>query len=282
MQELYKQYKNLLFTLAYQLTGSASDAEDAVQDVFVKAYDVNLDLVAEPKAYLCKMVTNRCLDVMKSARRRREQYFGEWLPEPILTPEDDSLETVIRGELLSYAMLVLLERLSPAERAVFVLREALGFDYPVIAELIGKSEVNCRKLISRAKGKMGIGLEEPIRAESGGEEWVRRFVSALQEGQVDTVVSLLAEDAALISDGGGKATAAINRIESRDHVTRFLIGLIRKYPQYSEDVQLEDINGQTGVVIRSEGRIETILLFNFEDDVIRNLYFIRNPDKLTI
>ncbi|MCQ6561368.1 RNA polymerase sigma factor SigJ [Paenibacillus mendelii] len=284
MQELYKQYKRLLFTLAYQLTGSASDAEDAVQDVFLKVHDIDLERLVEPKAYLCKMVTNRCIDVMKSARKRREHYFGEWLPEPILTSEEDSLETVVRGELLSYAMLVMLEKLSPAERAVFVLREALGFEYHVIGELVGKSEANCRKLISRARGKMGIGLEETVSAESASEEWVRRFLSALQEGRVDTVVSLLAEDVALISDGGGKAIAAVNRIESRDHVARFLLGLIRKYQQLEDSPQIEmkDINGQTGIIVRSGKGIETIVLLNVEKSVIRQLYFVRNPDKLTI
>jgi RNA polymerase sigma factor (sigma-70 family) len=135
MEELYVQYKTLLFTLAYQLTGSAADAEDVVQDVFVKSFDVHPERLEKPKAYLCKMVTNRCLNLQKSARKRREVYVGPWLPEPIRTPEADTLETtVVRRDLLSYAMLVLLERLTPTERAVFVLRGALGFDYPEIAE----------------------------------------------------------------------------------------------------------------------------------------------------
>ncbi|MBW7458932.1 sigma-70 family RNA polymerase sigma factor, partial [Paenibacillus sepulcri] len=172
MQELYAQYKGLLFALAYQLTGSASDAEDVVQDVFVKVYDVKPEgLAEEPKAYLCKMVTNRARDLNKSARKRRERYFGEWLPEPIPT-DDEMFESVVRGELLSYAMLVLLEKLSPSERAVFVLREALGLGYPDIAGIVGKSDANCRKLLSRARGKMGIGPDETVHSEAAGEEWV--------------------------------------------------------------------------------------------------------------
>ena len=282
MQELYDQYKRLLYTLAYQLTGSASDAEDAVQDVFLKVYDVNPERLVEPKAYLCKMVTNRCLDLLKSARKRREQYFGQWLPEPILTPNDEPFESVVRGELLSYAMLVLLERLSPAERAVFVLREALGFEYPDIAGLVGKSEVNCRKLFSRARGKMGITPEEPIHAEVASEEWVRRFLSALEQGSVDTVVSILAEDVVLISDGGGKAIAAVHPIESRDLVARFLLGLIRNAHQYEGGVHVEmrDLNGQTGLIIRSGKGIEVVVLMHVERNAIRHLYFVRNPDKL--
>jgi RNA polymerase sigma-70 factor (TIGR02957 family) len=284
MQELYEQYKGLLFTLAYQLTGSASDAEDVVQDVFLKLYDVKPERLVEPKAYLCKMVTNRCRDLFKSARKRREQYFGQWLPEPILTPNDESFESVVRGELLSYAMLVLLERLSPAERAVFVLREALGFEYPDIAELVGKNEANCRKLISRARGKMGITPEEPVYPEAASEEWVSRFLAALEQGNMDTVLSMLAEDVVLVSDGGGKAIAAVHPIESRDLVARFLLGLIRKAPHYEGGVHVEmrDINGQTGLVVRSGEGIETVALMHVERNAIRNLYFVRNPDKLRL
>jgi RNA polymerase sigma-70 factor (ECF subfamily) len=184
MEELYDQYKALLFTLAYQLTGSAADAEDVVQDVFFKAFVVHPERLEEPKAYLCKMVTNRCLDLQKSARKRREVYVGPWLPEPIRTPEADTLETtVVRRDLLSYAMLVLLEQLTPTERAVFVLREALGFDYPEIAELLDKREANCRKLVSRARSKMGISEEEPIAAEAVESEWVSRFLTSLEEGR---------------------------------------------------------------------------------------------------
>lgn len=282
MQELYEQYKRLLFTLAYQLTGSTSDAEDVLQDVFLKVYDVDLERLVEPKAYLCKMVTNRCRDLHKSARKRREQYFGEWLPEPILTPNDESFESVVREELLSYAMLVLLEKLSAAERAVFVLREALAFDYPDIAELVGKSEANCRKLMSRARGKMGINPEEPIYPEAANEEWVHRFLTALEQGNVDTVVSMLANDVVLVSDGGGKAIAAVHPIESRNSVARFLLGLIHKAPFYEEGVKLEitNINGQTGLVIHSSNGINTVGLIHVEGNSIRNVYLVRNPDKL--
>jgi len=282
MQELYEQYKTLLFTLAYQLTGSSSDAEDVVQDVFLKVYDVDPERLVEPKAYLCKMATNRCKDLLKSARKKREQYFGEWLPEPILTPNDDSFESVVRGELLSYAMLILLERLSPAERAVFVLREALGFEYNEIAEIVGKSEANCRKILSRAKGKMGISTPEQIHADTVSEEWVRRFITALEQDNVKTVVSMLAEDVVLVSDGGGKAFAAVHPIESRELVARFLLGLIRKVPYEEKSIQFDirKINGQTGVIVLSEVGVETVVLMHVERNSIRNLYFVRNPDKL--
>jgi RNA polymerase sigma-70 factor (TIGR02957 family) len=283
MKELYEEYKGLLFTLAYQLTGSAADAEDAVQDVFMKVYDVNPEKLGNPKAYLCKMVTNRCLDLLKSARKRREQYFGPWLPEPVSTRDSDSFESVVRRDLLSYAMLVLLERLTPAERTVFVLREALVFDYPEIAALTGKNEANCRKLVSRARGKMGISPEEPINAEPAGEEWVRKFVAAMEQGNVDTVLSLLAEDVVLVSDGGGKVFAAAHPVKTRDHVARFLLGMMRQKPQLGGEfhVDFTPVNGQTGLVIRTRDSVDTVVMIHVENGVMKNLYLIRNPDKLT-
>lgn len=280
MEDLYDRYKGLLFRLAYQLTGSAADAEDIVQDVFVKAHDVHPERLAEPKAYLCKMTTNRCLDLMKSARKKRELYTGPWLPEPIPTPDADTLESVVRKDLLSYAMLVLLERLSPAERAVFVLREALCFEYADIAELVGKSETNCRKLISRAKGKMGISLDEAISAEEPGGEWVSRFLIALERGNVETLMSLLSEDVVILSDGGGKAFAAVHPIATRDHATQFLLGLARQASQYR--VELMSLNGQTAFVIRKGEHIDTVGFLHIEQEAIRNIYFVRNPDKLTL
>lgn len=285
MRGLYEQYKGLLFTLAYQMMGSVADAEDAVQDVFVKVHDVQPERVTEPKAYLCKMVTNRCLDLLRSARKRREQYIGEWLPEPLLTPIEDASETVVRGELLSYAMLVMLEKLSPAERAAFVLREALGFDYGAIAELLGKSEPNCRKLLSRARGKMGLSVDEvrTLHAEEATEVWVKRLLGAIERGRVQDVVSILAEDVVLISDGGGKAWAAVHPIRSAERVARFLLGIVKKAPDYEGDMEIEltDINGQTGVLVRTERKITTAVLLHVEAGTIQQVYFVRNPDKLT-
>jgi len=282
MQTLYEQYRKLLFTLAYQLTGSVSDAEDAVQDVFLKLYDVKPERLGEPKAYLCKMVTNRCLDLLKSARKQREQYFGHWLPEPIMTQSDEPFEAVARSELLSYAILVLLERLSPSERAVFVLREAFSFEYSAIADLIGKSETNCRKLISRAREKMEITTEEPRRTEAVSEEWVQRFLSALEKGNMDVTVAMLAEDVVLLSDGGGKVLAAVHPIKSRNYVLQFLHGLMRKASSYEEGIQVKtkSINGQMGIVIQSGKNTETVVMMQVKGNLIHRLYFIRNPDKL--
>ncbi|MEC0177832.1 RNA polymerase sigma factor SigJ [Paenibacillus favisporus] len=285
MEKLYGQYKALLFTLAYQLTGSAADAEDAVQDVFLKAYGLPPERLEEPKAYLCKMVTNHCLNLQKTARKKREMYVGPWLPEPIRTPETDTFETaVVRRDLLSYAMLVMLERLSPTERVVFVLREALGFDYPEIAEMLGKQEANCRKLMSRANGKMGISEEETISAEAADTEWVGRFLTSLAQGNVDHVLSLLTEDVMLVSDGGGKVTAATRPIQTRDQVARFLAAVfegIQPYTQGNLHSEVAPLNGGSGIVIRSGDDPVKAIFMQLRGGKLSRVYIVRNPDKLT-
>lgn len=285
MELLYQTYKGLLFSLAYQMTGSAADAEDIVQDVFVKAHQVQLEQLADPKAYLCKMTTNRCLDLLKSARKKRELYTGPWLPEPINTPVSDAAESVIQKDLLSYAMLVLLEQLSETERAVFVLREALGFDYEEIAQLVGKSEANCRKIISRAKAKLGItSVEEHALfapEKSIEEQWVSRFIDSLEHGKMDTLLGMLAKDAVLLSDGGGKVSAAIHPIVSAERIAHFLFGLMRKTIQpLGLRVELLPLNNQVGFVICQGDQIDTVVFLHIEEQQISRIYFIRNPDKL--
>lgn len=284
MEELYDQYRALLFTLAYQLTGSAADAEDAVQDVFVKACDVHPERLEEPKAYLCKMVTNRCLNLQKSARKKREMYVGPWLPEPIRTSEEETIETkVVRRDLLSYAMLVLLERLTPTERTVFVLREALGFDYPEIAELLGKQEANCRKLLSRARSKMGISEGEPVAAEEVELEWVSRFLTSLEQGNVEHVMSLLTEDVMFIADGGGKAIAFRHPVQTSDHVAQVLLDGIRSLrSNFQGDFHFEfvPLNGETSIVIRSKDETVAVLFMQLRRGKIARMYAVRNPDKL--
>lgn len=286
MQELYEQYRPLLFTLAYQLTGSASDAEDVVQDVFLKAIDLPSEKLAKPKAYLCKMVTNRCRDLFKSARKQREHYVGEWLPEPLLTASDATMESTLeRSDTLYYAMLVLLERLSQPERAVFVLREALGFDYREIADLVDKSEANCRKLFSRARAKMGISPEELARSESesGGREWVQRFTDALKAGNLNQLLSMLGKEVVLISDGGGKVNALLHPIATPKRIAAFLTGPLRKTAMIGGEpaIELVQLNGQPALVLRSDEGIHSAVLFAIEGQAIQNIYVVRNPDKLT-
>ncbi len=282
MRELYERYKPLLFTLAYQITGSAVDAEDAVQDVFVKLHDLDGSHIGSPKAYLCKMVTNRALDLIKSARKRRELYFGTWLPEPLLTPSLDLSEAVAREELLSYAVLVLLERLSPSERVVFVLREALGMDYPTIAKITDKGEPNCRKLFSRAKLKLEKQGRELDHGVLVGEEWVRRFIEVLMKDDMEALLPLLAGDVTALSDGGGKVPTAVNPIEQPRNVARYLLGLMRKISssQNRWRLRLLPLNGHVGIAVWELDTIDSVVLMDVANDVIKNLYIVRNPEKL--
>lgn len=282
MEKLYNQYRALLFALAYQLTGSVADAEDAVQDVFLKASDAHPERLEEPKAYLCKMVTNRCLDLQKAARKKREVYVGPWLPEPIRTPDKDTLETtVVRRDLLSYAMLVLLERLTPTERVVFVLREALGFDYTEISELLGKREANCRKLMSRARSKMEISEEEPVEAEAVEQEWVSRFLTSLEQGNVDHVLSLLTEDVILVADGGGKAIAPKRPVQTRNRVARVLLHGIGSIAASGLHLDVIPLNGETGIVLRAGDETIAALFMELRSGKFARIYVVRNPDKLT-
>ncbi|MBS4202188.1 RNA polymerase sigma factor SigJ [Bacillus sp. FJAT-49732] len=285
MEELYDQYKALLFTLAYQLTGSVAEAEDAVQDVFFKAYEVHVERLEEPKAYLCKMVTNRCLNLQKSARKMREVYVGPWLPEPIRTPEEDTIEmTVVRRDMLSYAMLVLLERLTPTERTVFVLREALGFDYSEIAELLDKREANCRKLMSRARSKMEITVEETVATKAVEVEWASRFITSLEQGNIDHVLSLLTEDVMYVADGGGKVFAARRPIQSRDQVARILAGAfgrIKHYYQGGLQSEVASLNGETGIIFRSGDETVAAIFIQLRREKLARFYIVVNPDKLT-
>ncbi|TDL75369.1 sigma-70 family RNA polymerase sigma factor [Rhodococcus qingshengii] len=282
MIEMYEKYKKLLFKLAYQLTGSVSDAEDVVHDVFLKLYDVPPEKLGEPKAYLCKMVTNRCRDLQKTARKKREQYFGEWLPEPLSNSEEDSMDSVIRDDELSYGILVLLEKLTPTERVVFVLREALSFEYHEIAELIEKSEANCRKIFSRANAKTGINSEEVVHSEADSQDLVHDFIIALKQGNLNQVISMLDQNVVLVSDGGGKVTAAVEPIETRDYVAEFLFGPVRQASMIEgiSHIEISQINGQPALILRSNEGIHTVGMIHVENNMIRNIYMVRNPDKL--
>lgn len=277
IKQLYEEYKPLLCTIAYQLTGSMADAEDLVQDLFVKLTGLDLKRLYDPKNYLCKMIVNRCYDYLGSAQKRREQYTGPWLPEPVPTDVADPGAMLLKKDMLSYGMLVLLERLTPVERTVFVLREALSFDYASIGKIVEKSEGNCRKILSRARRKVG-NPGKAIRRRQNQRVWIEQFLEELRRGNVEKILSLLAEDVVVTSDGGGKVTAAFRPVISAEKVARFLLGLLRKYQgvQY----RVIGINAEDGLLIRAGGQM-TVALFQLEGGKMKKLYLVRNPEKLT-
>jgi RNA polymerase sigma-70 factor, ECF subfamily len=285
LEELYTRYKGLLFGLAYRMTGSAADAEDLVQDVFVQLRLAPLGSIRNMKAYLCKILTNRCLDLMKSARIRKEQYVGPWLPEPLPDMEaEEPAEIYVRKETVTYAVLTLLEMLNPVERAVFVLREAFGFEYTDIAVILGKSEANCRKLLSRVKPK--LELTESREAPSAGNAafaFTEAFLAAAANGNMDSFVRLLAEDAVLYSDGGGKVRSAVRPIYGRHRILAFFAGLHRKAAAWGLSVTVSRIrfNGEEGLQLHTGPLLYGIIgFYSREPDHISAIYLQRNPDKL--
>ncbi|MED1794932.1 RNA polymerase sigma-70 factor [Brevibacillus nitrificans] len=284
MEDVYRQYKSLMFSLAYRMLGSVAEAEDIVQETFLALTQSDIKDIQHMKSYLCKAVTNRCLDTMKSARWKREQYVGEWLPEPLADDAtgSDPLQSVLMEESVSYGLLVLLETLSPDERVVYVLRTALGYEYSTIAEILNKSEAACRKLLSRAQQKLnGAGLQVEVQPERS-KRLVEQLISAISHADSQALVQLLSEDAVLISDGGGKTRAALHPIFSDQRIVAFLTGIWRKWEDAGVDLQIRSINGQPGIIIAVEGQpIRVIsLVLNPHEDRIERIYFVVNPEKL--
>lgn len=302
---LYKEYKPLLSGIAYRMLGTLTDAEDIVQDVFAELETRNLDAVSNGRAYLVKMVTNRCINLLKSARKTREVYTGPWLPEPEVSDAGGMPETfAMRTESVSYALLVLLEQLSPLERAVFILRETLDYDYPELARLLGKSDANCRQLYSRAKRKIDRApIREPeeerpamqagpialpvetartssARHAKQAELLARSFMAAANSGNFRDFVGMLAEEARLYSDGGGKVRSAIFPILGSGRILAFLQGIARRSLSPGNQF-LVDVNGMPGLLLKKEGAIHAIITFQFDSEgrPVR-LFMVTNPDKL--
>lgn len=300
---LYFEYKPLLSSLAYKMLGSRADAEDIVQDVFAELETKRFEHILNVRAYLVKMVTNRCINFLKSARKTREVYTGPWLPEPEVSHTVGSPEeTAMRTESISYALLVLLEQLSPLERAVFIFRETLDYDYQDIAEMLGKSNESCRKLHSRAKRKINPGRVrekdqgatsqeasialpvEEVRASSThvkqAEELARSFMNAALTGNFEKFVGMLADEARLYMDGGGKVRAAVFPIIGSERILAFLNGIASK--SYGLKNQLfVNVNGQPGLLLKRDGEVFGVLSFQFDSNSrpVR-LFIISNPDKL--
>ncbi|MFF2889901.1 RNA polymerase sigma-70 factor [Paenibacillus sp. NPDC057967] len=284
----YKAYRPLLLSLAYRMLGSLSDAEDIVQEVFLDYYQLDRKGIEHEKAYLAKMVTNRCLNEQQSARKRRETYVGNWLPEPAVIYSDhgqgDPADKLEQTETITYAMLVMMENLSAIERAVFVLRETFAFDYSDIAEVVGKSEANCRKLLSRAKEKLGVLPDTPSFHNKRALELAGAFIRAAETGDTAVLVGMLSEDAIMVSDGGGKVRAAIFPILGRDRIVAFYEGLARKGNQPSSGAYIPAmVSGQSGLLLIQDGHAARVLTFQWDasGEKITRIYLVMNPDKLS-
>ncbi len=280
---MYNTYKPLLFSIAYRFLGSVTDAEDAVQESFLAWSERGGDHgVKSVKAYLCRILCHKCADRIRLKNRRKEVYVGPWLPEPLIgggeTPED----TCTLRESLRTAYLLLLEQLSATERTHFVLREAFGFGYSEISQITGKSPANCRQIVHRAKRVMPASISESARVESVAGIQTRlaaEFAEAVEGGDIRRVVALLTDDAVLISDGGGKVTAALRPILDSQRIAHFLLGVWSRRPPGTA-VSSRSVNGLPGYVFTVKGRVTHVLSCEFECNKISDLYLVANPDKL--
>ncbi len=264
----------MLFALAYRMLGSSSEAEDVLQEAWLRASTAKD--VKNAEAWLTTVVTRLCLDVLGSARVRREEYVGPWLPEPIVTEGPEQAAEL--ADSVSLAFLVLLEELSPAERAAFLLREVFRFDYAEVGSMLDRSETSCRQLVSRAHKHVDERRTRFTADRARAQELSLSFLSACQTGDLGTVTSMLAADAVLISDGGGKVSAARRPINGPDHIGRFLIGVLQKVP--TATYKVATVNGEPGVVSYLDGKVLNAVAVEVVDDLITGIRIVSNPDKL--
>ena len=279
----------LLFSIAYGMTGAVGDAEDIVQDALLgmtRARQAGT-AIADPKAYLTTAVTRLGINYLNSARVRRETYVGDWLPEPVVVPADEPGPAghAELADSLSMAFLLLLETLSPVERAVFMLREVFSYDYTAVARITGKTEANCRQIFTRARRRLAAGGQVQAGAgkqeRSGGEEFARRFFEAADGGDMDALLAMLAPDVVFHGDGGGKAQAIGKPLAGRERVARLLAGLFRRGRTLRASLRLAWVNGQPGAVTYdAQGRVVNVFELEIADGVAQEIRSVVNPDKL--
>lgn len=284
MEETFETYRSYLFGVAYRMLGSAMDAEDMVQETYIRYQTASPQDLRSLKAYLTTILTRLCIDQLDLARRKRELYVGPWLPEPILTTTAaDTADPEKRVELeesISLAFLVLLEQLQPFERAVFLLREVFDYEFAEIAAMLGKSEAACRRSFSRARPHLRDQRPRFPASRQTHQQLLDSYVRAVETGEMDALMNLLSEDVVLWTDGGGKAkTAAFRPVIGRDAVARFSMGTKRFWPPDYHTEQAE-VNGQLAVLIYFGDQLFSVLTIEVEGEKIRAVRVIANPDKL--
>ncbi len=282
---IFEEHRRLLFAVAYRMTGSAMDAEDLVQETFLGFSRTPLADVRDARAFLTRILTRRGIDFLGSARLRRETYIGPWLPEPILDDaRGDPAGSLETAETVSTAFLLMLETLSPPERAVFVLRDVFDFDYAEIGPMIDRSEETTRRMAARAREKLRESGRQraPVPVpESTKRRLLDRFLRACRGEGIQDLVELLATDARLVSDGGGKVAAALNILEGAERAARFLWGVIRKPNGPGYFARKARVNGEPGLLIFGlDGKLDSVITFAFGPDRVEEVFIVRNPAKL--
>jgi len=275
--DAFEEHRPLLLGLAYRLLGSMWDAEDVVQDAYMRWSRADRSDVEEPRAYLITIVSRLALDQLRSARVTREAYTGPWLPEPVSAEEFGPMERAELRDTLSYATLHMMERLSPPERAVFVLREAFDLPYDAIAEIIDGNAAGARQLHHRAVQRMAAGRDRFEPAPADHSELLGRFLDAATSGDLDTLKELLAEDVVAWNDGGGKVRAALRPVDGRDRVFAFIAGLLARYEVGAPEII--EANGAPAVWISVDGG-EQLVAFDVRDGRVHGIFAVMNPDKL--
>jgi RNA polymerase sigma-70 factor (ECF subfamily) len=279
--EEFEELRPLLFAIAYRILGSVAEAEDAVQETWLR-YEASPTQPTSTKAFLSAVVTRVSIDVLRSARVRREEYVGQWFPEPLLTdPYEDPARSAELADSVSMAALLLLERLTPLERAVFVLREVFGFGFPEVASAVGRSEAACRQLAVRARRHMDVGRPRFEADRREREELAARFFDALRDGDVDGLKELLAADVQMVGDGGGKAPAFARGVIGADKVARVLGSVFPVLALIDARVEPREVNGQPGAILRDrDGKVAGTLALDILDGRIQAIRSVVNPDKL--
>jgi RNA polymerase sigma-70 factor (ECF subfamily) len=279
--EVFNQHRNLVFSIAYRMLGSVMDAEDAVQETYLRWQQAPVDDVRAPKSYLSTVVTRLCIDQLRSAKRQREEYIGPWLPEPLFAEETPDMDqNLALSDSLSMAFLVMLEALNPTERAALLLRDAFEYPYDEIAAIVDKSEANCRQMVRRARQHIAERKHRFAPTNEQVQQLTTRFLRAAQQGDMGGLLEMLEEDVTLWSDGGGKTNAALNPIYGADKVARFFIGIMKKFPK-STVTKAARVNGQPGLVMYIQGQPYCVAVLETKGaERAAGIRIVVNPDKL--
>lgn len=281
-EDIVQTYKPLLFSIAYNMLGSVMDAEDCMQETFLRWYAASRDQEAEvihnPKGYLCTVITRICIDELRQARRQRESYAGVWLPEPVVTEEMST--RMEQKEILSITLLHLLETLSPLQRAVFLLRQVFDYDYAEIAQVVQKSAVHCRQVMWQARHVLSDNRQQGGPRSSQHSLIVQRFLDAYEHGDMENLLSVLADDVTLSTDGGGKVKAARKPLYGAFKAARFLLAVRPRVAELVVSRRLACINGQPGIISYQQEVPYSVMDFDIVEQKIREINVIRNPDKL--
>ncbi|MBW4651640.1 MAG: RNA polymerase sigma-70 factor [Kaiparowitsia implicata GSE-PSE-MK54-09C] len=280
--QTFNQYRPLLFSIAYRMLGTVTDAEDMVQETFLRWQQTAEVTVNSAKTYLSTIVTRLCIDHLRSARVQREQYVGPWLPEPMLTQQtSDPADAVELADTLSTAFLMLMENLSPLERAVFLLREVFDYEYSDVGRMVDKNPTYCRQLVRRARQHLTSQRPRFEVSPQRQEQLVQQFLRACQQGDLQGLIRLLSEDITFCSDGGGKVPAALKPVQGAVKVARLLLNIRRHKPPSTRDYPVE-INGQAGMLQFVDEQLSYVYTFDFAGDRIQTIYTQGNPEKLML